>query len=94
MMKPLVKRYLASLPALGRNETWKDVGIRPSKGVVEKTVLRGLEPKSQTAIIFTGPFPYDREHRVAIRALGLVLETNSPQVCSSGFLAACSTDTS
>jgi zinc protease len=80
MIKPFVERYLASLPALRRNETWKDVGIRPPKGVVEKTVLKGIEPKSQAAIIFTGPFQYDREHRVAVRALSLVLETRLREV--------------
>jgi zinc protease len=30
-MKPLVERYLASLPSLGRKETWKDVGPTPRK---------------------------------------------------------------
>jgi len=80
MMRPFVERYLASLPALRRNETWKDVGIRPPKGVVEKTVLKGIEPKSQAAVFFTGPFQYDQEHRVAIQALGMVLDTKLREV--------------
>jgi len=75
MLRPLVVRYLASLPATGRKETWRDEGIRPPKGVVTKEVRKGVEPKSQTAIVFTGPFEYDRPHRNAIRAMGLVLET-------------------
>jgi zinc protease len=74
-MKPLVERYLGSLPSLGRKETWKHVGIRPPTGVVEKVVRKGLEPKSQAAIVFTGPFQYDQAHRIAIRALGSVLDT-------------------
>jgi len=73
--KPLVERYLGSLPSLRRKETWKDVGIEPPKGVVQKTVRKGIEPKSQTAIVFTGPFQYDRPHRTAIRAMSLVLDT-------------------
>jgi len=74
-LKPLVEQYLGSLPSLRRNETWKDVGIRPPRGVVQKTVKKGIEPKSQTAIVFTGDFQYDQAHRVAIRALTMVLET-------------------
>ena len=74
-IKPLVERYLGSLPALHRKETWKDVGIEPPKGVVQKTVKKGIEPKSQTAMVFTGPFQYDRPHRTAIRAMSLVLDT-------------------
>jgi zinc protease len=74
-MKPLVEQYLGALPATHRNETWKDVGIRPPKGVVQKTVQKGLEPQSQAAIVFTGPFKYTQEQRIAIRSLSLVLET-------------------
>ena len=74
-MKPFVERYLASLPSLRRNETWKDVGIHPPAGVVEKAVRKGIEPQSQSAVVFTGPFKYDRDQRVAIRALGMVLDT-------------------
>jgi len=75
MMKPLVEQYLGSLPALHRKETWKNVGMTPVKGVVEKSVRKGIEPQSRAAIVFTGPFQYDRAQRVAIRAMGLVLET-------------------
>ena len=58
-MEPLVRTYLGGLPSSGRQETWKDVGIEGPKGVVEKTVYRGIEPKSQSRLIFTGPFEYD-----------------------------------
>ena len=59
-IKPLVERYLGSLPALHRKETARDVGIRPPATVVEKQVVKGVEPKSQVGIVFTGPF---HEHR-------------------------------
>lgn len=73
-IRPLVERYLASLPSLRRRESWKDEGIRPPKGVVEKVVRKGIEPKSQAAIVFTGAFPFDSPHEVALDALGVVLE--------------------
>jgi len=74
-LRPLVTRYLASLPASGRAETWRDPGIEPPDGVVKKVVHKGLEPKSRTALVFTGPFEYDRPHRNALRAMARVLET-------------------
>jgi zinc protease len=73
-MKPLVERYLGALPSIHRKETWKDVGVRPPVGVIEKTVEKGIEPKSQTAIIFTGPFEYDPEHRTVMRAMSHILQ--------------------
>jgi zinc protease len=74
-MEPLARRYLATLPSAGREETWKDLGIRPPEGVVKETVRKGVEPKSMTAIAFTGPFEYDADHRNAIRALCSVMDS-------------------
>ena len=74
-IRPLVERYLASLPSLGRKETWKDVGMMPAKGVVEQTVKKGIEPQSRVALVFSGPFQWNRDQRVAIRAMSTILET-------------------
>ena len=54
-MRPLVERYLGGLPATGRVETWRDLGVRPPRGVIDETVHKGIEPQSQTRLIFTGP---------------------------------------
>jgi zinc protease len=75
VMRPLVERYLASLPSAGRKETWKDVGMHTPEGVVTREVRKGIEPKSQTAINFTGPFQYNQDQRVAIRAMADILQT-------------------
>jgi zinc protease len=79
-MRPYVEQYLASLPALGRKETWKNVGIDPPQGVIEKRVDRGIEPKSRATIAFTGAFQYDQTERVAIRALAMVLENRLREI--------------
>jgi zinc protease len=78
-MQPLVERYLASLPSLQRKESWKDVGMDPPKGVVEKTVRKGIEPRSQANLVFTGSMAFDPSQQVALDALGLVLETRLRQ---------------
>jgi zinc protease len=74
-MKPLVERYLGSLPSTGRKESWKDTGIRYTTGVTERRVEKGVEPQSRAAIFFTGAFEYDQASRIAIRAMGEVLQT-------------------
>jgi zinc protease len=74
-MRSLSETYLASLPSAGRTETWRDIGLRPPRGVHETTVERGLEPRSLSQMIFTGPFEYEQANRTAIRAMGLVLQT-------------------
>ena len=75
-MKPLVERYLGSLPSLRRNEMAKDVGMRPPAGVVEKQVKSGIAPRSQVSIVFSGPFQNDEQHRVIAQAMADTLAGN------------------
>jgi zinc protease len=72
-MKPLVERYLASLPALHRNETARDVGPHPPAGVVQNQVASGVEPRSEVSIVFSGTFPNDELHRVIMRVMAETL---------------------
>ena len=58
-LEPLVRTYVGALPATDRRESWKDVGERAPRGVIEKTVRRGIEPKSRTLLSFTGPYQFD-----------------------------------
>jgi len=72
-IRPHVLRYLGSLPSLNRKEVAKDDGIRPPKGVVEKTVRRGVEPQSQTQIIFTAPYAYSAENAYLLTSMREVM---------------------
>jgi zinc protease len=73
-MKPLVEKYLGGLPSTNRKETWKDVGARTPSGVIEKTVQKGIEPKSETAIVYTGPFVYEPVHRITMNSMAEILQ--------------------
>jgi len=79
VMKPLVEQYLGSLPSTGRKETWRDVGIAPPEGVVTRTVRQGIEPKSQAAMVFSGPIEFTTRNRVALDALGVILDNRLRQ---------------
>ncbi|HEU0051970.1 MAG TPA: insulinase family protein, partial [Longimicrobium sp.] len=73
-MRPLVERYLASLPATGRHERWRDLGVRGPEGVVRRTVRRGVEPKAQQRIVFQGPVTFDRRTVALLSTLADALE--------------------
>jgi zinc protease len=74
-IKPLVETYIASLPATQSKETFKDLGIVPPAGVIERTVNKGIAPKSQVAVVYSGPFTYDERHLLALRAMTLTLQS-------------------
>jgi zinc protease len=79
-LRPLVETYLGGLPSIGRVETWRDVGMRYPSGVIRKTVQRGVEPRSQTVLAFTGTWEYGRRDQYVLRALGSVLEIRLREV--------------
>ena len=68
-LKPLVEKYIASLPATGRVEMWKDLGDAPPSGVIEKTVRKGTAPRATTQVFFTGPFDNNPRNRFELLAL-------------------------
>jgi zinc protease len=68
-IKPLIEMYIGGLPAPKKAETWKDIGITPPKGMISKTVRKGIEPKSAVSMKFTMPFVYNRQNRNEMSAL-------------------------
>ena len=74
-IKPLVETYLASLPNTGRKEKARDTGMKTPKGVIERTLRRGTEPKASTRLVFTGECSYTPEDRFILRALTTLMQT-------------------
>ena len=66
LAEQFAEKYLGSLPSIHRKESWKDVGVHTPTDVVVKRVEKGVEPKSLSAIVFTGPFEYSQASRIAI----------------------------
>jgi zinc protease len=74
-IKPFVETYVASLPATRAHETWRDLGIAAPTGIIDKTIEKGIAPKSQVAIVFSGRFEYDDAHILALRTMSLLLQS-------------------
>ena len=79
-MKPLVEKYLASLPALKKNEKWKDVGLHAPKGIVVKEVIKGIEPKSSILLSYNGSFNWSAQNRFDFSAMIEVLRIKLREV--------------
>ena len=73
-IKPLLEKYLGSLPSTNRDDTFKHPNIYPPKGRIEKTVYKGLEPKSRVSLIASGEYDYSPENNMQIEALQEVLQ--------------------
>ena len=80
VLRPLVVTYLASLPDIDRDETWRDEGVVPPEGVIRKEVHRGLELKSLTSVVFSGELKYESPEENALGAMAEVLQTRLREV--------------
>lgn len=74
-VKPLLEKYLGGLPKVDRTETYKDLGIRPPKGVVKKEVFKGQADKSTVLMSFTGKMDFTPQQRLNLDAVCTILST-------------------
>jgi zinc protease len=72
-IKPLIATYLGSLPTSDLSNAYRDMGIRPVTGVVQKAVYAGTEAKSIVALRFAGDANYSEDEQARARALADVL---------------------
>ncbi len=72
-IRPLVEKYLGALPIIETQETWQDRTFDYPKGVLTRKVYKGLEPKSQVALVFTGDVDWNPKEQFILSALADVL---------------------
>lgn len=74
-LKKFITQYLGSLPSnLKEKSTWRDIGLRRAKGIIKKTVKKGVENKSVVDMRFTGTLNYSEENKEKIGLLGKLLK--------------------
>ncbi|MFZ4523399.1 MAG: M16 family metallopeptidase [Bacteroidales bacterium] len=61
-ISPLIEQYFGSLPALNRNENWKDVSPNVAEGVTNVTVYKGSEPKGMVGLVLPGIFDWNEKN--------------------------------
>lgn len=71
--KPLIEKYIASLPTSGNKPTIKDNGVRPIKGNQELKFYKGADPKSLIIAMEHGEHKYSADFRLKASALSEVL---------------------
>ena len=72
-LRSLTTTYLASLPTSGRAEQWQDLGIDPPPGVEEHVVRKGIEPRSNTVLVYAGDMEWSRREALTLAVAGEIL---------------------
>ena len=80
-LKPLVEKYIGSLPKGKKALKWVDNGVRVQKGQIEDIFSVDMQtPKSMVAQVYSAYLPYTPERKAAMDAISYILDiryTNS-----------------
>jgi len=79
-IRPFVEQYIAVLPSNGREESWRDEGVRYADGPLMRNIYRGSENKSNNFILLHSPFDYSPEEEFNTKALNSVLRARLREV--------------
>ena len=78
-IRPLLEKYLGSLPSTHKKETPRDLGIHIPAGKMTKKVYKGLENKATVEMVFSGEYIFSPDNNVTLNALREVLEIKITQ---------------
>lgn len=73
-VKPMLEKYLGSLPATRTPGQFKDLGIYIAAGKIERNIHKGEEPRATVRLIFSGPYDYSRQNNLNFEALKEVMQ--------------------
>lgn len=74
-VKPLVEKYIGSIPSINRKETWKDNNVRMPKGKTVKEIELQLEtPKSTVLTYFSKDMKYSTYNNICNNVLKGILD--------------------
>lgn len=68
-IKPLLEKYIGSLPSAKKENKFTDEGLRPVSGIVETTIYKGAAQQSRVNIIFSGDAAYSNDENLKLKML-------------------------
>jgi len=71
--EPMARTWLGNLPSTGVGATWVDRYPEPPRGVIEDTVVKGLDPKGYVQMVFAGESPWSPEAGYALECMTAAL---------------------
>lgn len=69
VIKEHIQKYLGNLPVLDREESWKDIGMRPVKGGLKDRIEKGEAPKTNVHMYFHGDYDYNKDNNYVMSSM-------------------------
>jgi len=77
---PFIEKYFGSLPALNRNETWKDTSPRFADGKTNLKIYKGTDPQSMVGIVMSENFNWDEKTLLHFKMINEILSIKLVEV--------------
>lgn len=75
VIKPLLEKYIASLPTTGEKENWKDNSTDWIADTIDKDVFLEMEdPKTNVRVVIKNDMNYSLKNSILMRAMGDILQ--------------------
>ncbi|MEO8721618.1 MAG: insulinase family protein [Ginsengibacter sp.] len=72
-LKPLLEKYIASLPVSAKKFHYVDNKLREAKGKIDLNVYKGKDPKAMILRIYSGEVPYTESLNLKAEAISQIL---------------------
>ncbi len=72
-LKPLLEKYIASLPSTKKTFNYVDNKVRIADGKIDVNVYKGKEPKAMIFQVYSGDIPYSEELNLKAEAISEIL---------------------
>jgi zinc protease len=72
-MKDMIQKYIANLPGTPNKEMYKDLNLQGPKGITNRTIKKGSEPKARVLDRYYGDFEWNYKNRIELDATIQVL---------------------
>jgi zinc protease len=73
-IRPLVEKYLGSLPSNSQKEVARDLHIHIPTGIITATAKKGKDPKAIVRLVISGDYKYSPETNMQLTALSEILQ--------------------
>lgn len=71
---PYIEAYLGSLPSTNSKTTYKDLGLNPPAGQINKTIYKGIDDKAMVELFFDGSYDYNEDNNIQLDALESIIQ--------------------
>ncbi len=79
--KPLIEKYIGSIPAAKKRENWKDRQESIAKGVIRKQIHTQMQiPKATVFVLQGGEFSFDPRERMLLSFINDILDVKYTQI--------------